>query len=723
MNTSGILRFVQRTFWWLILGPFIVTLVVIWNTRDLTKTYDSAMTVYTGVVSGYGIESEQLESQNWNILNNTLQNIMNIVTSKETLRKVSLQLYARCMIFGDPDKDNVYITAEHYRQLVSITPKEVLKLIDKSSEKNTLAKLESYYKPDRNNFVYGLFNWYHPHLSYSALQNIKVKRADGSDILEITYENNDPGIVYQTLDILNEVYVDQYKTLQFGTTNNVIKYFEAELARIGRELRAREDSLTDYNVKNRVINYDKQTEQVTALDRDYELRYQDVQSAYSSSRAVIARLELGIDENLKTIKDNSDFLSRLNRIADLNYKIAETQTSGIDSLHSSLVSPLSYAGQLQRQLSQEERDLKTFSEKYSNQKYTKEGYPTSNFVSQWVDELLKSKKAEAELKVLDDFKKDLDLQYSHFSPIGSTIKRQERSIDFTERSYLSILSSLNAARLRLKSLEMNSATLKVINPPTYPLDSKPSKRRSLVMAAAFGSFFFILGIFLLIELLDRTLRDRFRTERITSGKVIAALPESGIIMGGKFASDYKSIAAKYLANQLYGYFKPDSRPCIVNLLTLSDTVDDDFILQGLLNFWSNIGVQANLLTAGKDFEPASREFVFAQKIEELVPIAKDHDIVLVKQASLMSNSMPSSLLQEAAVNLLIVRADSVWKENDQILFDELIKQSGTTPVVLCLSEAKKSVVENFTGMLPPYTMLRRYSYRMSQLGFTSSANA
>ncbi len=723
MNTSGILRFVQRTFWWLLLGPLIVTLLVIWKTRDLTKTYDSGMTVYTGVVSGYGIESEQLESQNWNILNNTLQNIMNIITSKETLKGVSLQLYARCMIFGDPDKDNVYITAEHYRQLKNITPKEVLKLIDKSSEKNTVARLENYYKPDRNNFVYGLFNWYHPHLSYSALQNIKVRRVEGSDILEITYENNDPGIVYQTLDILNEVYVDQYKTLQFGTTNNVIKYFEAELARIGRELRGREDSLTDYNVKNRVINYDKQTEQVTALDRDYELRYQDVQSMYSSSRAAIAHLEQGIDENLRSIKNNSDFLSRLNRIADLNYKIAGVQTSAGDSLRASPASPLSYAGQLQRQLTREERDLKSFSDKYSSQKYTKDGYPTSNFVSQWVDELLKLKKAEAELKVLNAFKQDLDLQYSHFSPIGSTIKRQERSIDFTERSYLSILSSLNAARLRLKSLEMNSATLKVINPPTYPLDSKPSKRRSLVMAAAFGSFFFILGIFLIIELLDRTLRDRFRTERITSGKVLAAFPESAGLKKGKFASEHKNIASKYLANQLSGYFKPGSRPCIVNLLTLSDRVDADFVLEGLLNFWSNIGVQANLFRAGKDFETASRDFVFARKIEELIPVTKDHDIVLVKQSPLMDNSMPSSLLQEAAVNVLVVRADSIWKENDKILFDELVKQSGATPVVLCLSEAPKSSVESFTGMLPPYTKLRKYSYRMSQLGFTSSANA
>jgi len=715
-----IFRFFYRIRWWVIIGPLVVTLLAVWKTRNMSRTYDAEMTVYTGVVSGFGIESEQLGNQDWNILNNTLQNIINIIVSKETLKNVSLRLYARCMIYGDPNKDNNYISAEHYKQLVAITPKDVLSLIDKSSEENTIERLKKYEKPSRDNFIYGLFNWYHPHFSYNALKNVRVQRVENSDILNISYENNDPGVVYQTLDVLNDVYVKEYKTLQFGTTNNVIKYFETELARIGADLREKEDDLTSYYVQNRVINYDKQTEEVTALDRDYELRYQDILLANSSAKTAVKHLEEGLDENLKSIKSNSEFLARINKISELNYSIAEMENVTLDSLNNKSRTP--YLSNLKSQLEQDEKDLKLFSSKYSNQKYTKDGYPTANFVSQWVDELLKFRKSEAGLRVLANYKNELNNLYSHFSPIGSTIKRQERGVNFTEQSYLSILASLNAARLRLKSMEMNSATLKVINPPTFPLDSKPTKRRSLVLSAAFGSLFFILGIFFIMELLDRTLRDRFRTERVTSGKVLAAFPSiMPMRKPRRFDNECRQKASHYLANQLHGYLDAQTKPCIINLLCLNVETDNQEIAEHLSSYWKDQGVGVHILREGVDFRSSSREFLFAERLSDIVDTGMPPaDIYIIIHASLKDTPVPANLLREASINLLVLRADFVWKDNDQILFDTITGHSAPKPLMICLSHAEKSAVEDFTGILPPYSQFRKFAYQYYQLGFTSS---
>jgi len=79
-------------------------------------------------------------------------------------------------------------------------------------------------------------------------------------------------------------------------------------------------------------------------------------------------------------------------------------------------------------------------------------------------------KAKAEIEVIEEKMIEVDQLYSHFSPIGSTIKRQERNIDFIERNYLSILSGLNAARLQLKSLEMNSSSLQLVNSSGVPIE-------------------------------------------------------------------------------------------------------------------------------------------------------------------------------------------------------------------------------------------------------------
>ncbi len=707
-----IFRFIYRIRWWIIIAPIIVTAVVVWKTRNMEQTYHSDMTIYTGVVSGYGIESEEFNSQNWNILNNTLQNIVNIITSKETLKKVAIRLYARNMIHGNLDKDNEYIKAEHYKALLATTPEDVKKLIDKSSEDKTVQNLLAYEIPTHDNFIYGLF-----HYSYTALQHINVKRIDNSDILEVTYSSNDPGIVYQTLKILNEVYVEEYKTIQFGSTNNVIKYFEQELKKVGRELQQKEDSLTAYNIENRVINYDKQTEEVTSLDREYELRYQDVLMAYNSAQAAIKHLDEGLNENQKTIKSNTEFLFRLKKISDLSATISEMKTFNQDSLKQP-TNAVHSLDDYKDQLKQEETDFKSFATEYSNRKYTKDGYPTSNFVSQWIDELLKFEKANAEIKVMEDFKTELDLLYSHFSPIGSTIKRQERAINFTEQSYLSILGSLNAARLRLKSLEMNSASLKVLNPSTFPLDSEPTKRKTIVAGAFFGSVVFIFGIFLLIELLDRTLRDRNRTESITSTKVLSAFPRPGKLRQRIYDKACREKAAQQLANQLYGYLSTDRETNIINLLSIDELSNSNEVAEELLAYWKDQGIGVSIVSCESDFNVSSKEFLFAQQLKNIT--SAHNDVVIVVHAPLKETPIPRPLLNEASINLLIVRADKGWKDSDQILLDDLKKVEDKTPTSICLFNSDKIVVEEFTGLLPPYSVFRKLVHRYYQLGLTSA---
>lgn len=188
-----------------------------------------------------------------------MDNLVNIIVSQSTLRNVSLRLFAQAMMYGSPDKNTNYISAANYRTLMRHVPKEVVALIDKNSEENTLANLEDYEKASPDNYVYGLFHYTHRHYSYQALSKIVVKRLGNSDMIQVSYESDDPGIAYNTLVLLNEEFVKQYKDLRFGETNNVIKYFEQELERTRKVLTEAEDSLRDYNVEKRVINYDEQT--------------------------------------------------------------------------------------------------------------------------------------------------------------------------------------------------------------------------------------------------------------------------------------------------------------------------------------------------------------------------------------------------------------------------------------------------------------------------------
>ena len=716
-----IFRFFYRRRWFFLIAPLVVTLLVIFYTRNMKHTFPVEMTIYTGIVSGYAMETGEPNVQNSTVVNNTIDNIINIILSKETLREVCLHLYARHMIHGSPVEDNEYIRAAHYRRLQQITPEEVKRLIDKSSEVKTVENLKRYEKATPDNFVYGLFNWNHPHYSYRSLSQIRVVRLGNSDMLKIFYSADDPGVAYQTLLLLNQHYEQRYKNLQFGTTSNAIQYFEDELERVGNQLKESEDSLTTYNVRNRIINYDEQTKQVAALDKEYELRYQDLMFNYNSATASVRYLETQLDENVRLLKDNADFLARLHKVSDLNTKVAELGAFYTDSTSSG-------GGQQQlnhyKQLLQSaENELIHFSQSYSNRKYTREGYPTSNFVTQWLDELLKLEKSKAELEVMQTQRLELDEQYSHFSPIGSTIKRQERNIDFIERNYLTILASLNAARLRLKSLEMNSASLKLVNPPVFPLNAEPTGRKKLVMAAYFGSLILLIGFFLLVDLLDRTLRDPIRTQYIAGAKVIGAFPDRVRLRERRYVKEYRERAIQYIANALQDYFRPGDQWPVVNVVSTEADSGKSFLIGLLHDYWEKRGFRVVTIRYGECFDPSSSDFLFAESIKDLVreDLGGGRAILLVEHAPLETATIPRALLREASINLVVQRADRVWRNSDKQLFARLLQQSGETPAVLCLNRAKREVVENFTGLLPPYTFWKSFLYHYSQFGFSSSA--
>ena len=106
-----ILKFIYRIRWRLIILPIVLTVLAIYSTKHLGRTYNTSTTIYTGVISGYTVETTSGARLDLVQQNTTLENILNIITAKSTLKKVSLRLYAENMMHGDPMHDNNYIQA------------------------------------------------------------------------------------------------------------------------------------------------------------------------------------------------------------------------------------------------------------------------------------------------------------------------------------------------------------------------------------------------------------------------------------------------------------------------------------------------------------------------------------------------------------------------------------------------------------------------------------
>src|SRR5574344_528949 len=259
-----IVRFLFKIRWYLIILPLIALVIAWFLTRNMERVYDANTTIYTGMITGYNIEGGSGISGGNPQTNIT--NLILIISTDKTIHEVALRLFARCMMYGDPNKDNNYISAEHFRALSATVPSEVKALINHNSEQATYAKLKAYEKPTQDNYLFGILN-YHPYFGINSITSrLKVMQLDRSDIIDIGYSANDAGICFNTLDILNDVFARQYQNLRFGETNNVIKFFEREVARLYRILTNAEDDLIRYNVDKRIINYGEQTKVLSGLD-------------------------------------------------------------------------------------------------------------------------------------------------------------------------------------------------------------------------------------------------------------------------------------------------------------------------------------------------------------------------------------------------------------------------------------------------------------------------
>lgn len=732
-----VIKLIYRIKWWLILCPLLVALFVYLKMGKMPRYYKSSMTIYTGVVSGYDIESSGGSRQDWNIINNAMDNLMNIITSQSTLKNVSMRLYVQNLVHGDAEKDNQYLLARTYRRLVQRTPPEVMRLVDRDDEQKTFERISSYETNERDNHVYGLFMWNHPHYSYQALSRIKVKRVGSSDMLEITYENDDPGIVYQTLLLLNDEFVKQYKDLRFGETNNVIDYFQSELNRVGDALREMEDSLLEYNIRHQVINYDEQTKHIASLSRNYDLRTEEIELNYQSSKRLRQTIENQLEGLNALFQNNARFLTKLRQIGALQTRISAAEAfndentpeeSADDQAAHAIASfrpdSRSDIDALRRNLNDQTSELKQITAEIANQQYTKEGQSTGSLIAQWLDAVLLEEKSRTEMEVMKSRKHDLDNRYTLFSPVGSTLKRKNRQIGFSEQSYLSILSALNTARLRQKNLQMSSATLRIINPPVLPISAEPSKRKMMVFAAFAITLIFVLGFFILLELIDRTLRDKIRTERITGGTVLGAFPGPGRMGERRYAKTYRQIASRQMGNAALNYFRT-GQTNIINLVSTADGDGKSTLLEGLADHFRQSGMKVRTVSWNKDFSIDNKKYLLAERLSDFVEDREDElplsqaELVLVEYPSFAACSVPKGLLQEAALNILVVPANRTWKDTDQLLYDKAVTLAAPVPVLICLNCAQRSVVQNFTGLMPPFTVLRRLGYQISQFGFTA----
>ncbi len=714
-----IVRFLFKIRWYLVILPLIALIVAWFLTRNMERVYDTNTTIYTGMITGYNIEGGT-GAAGGNYQTN-ITNLILIIQTDNVIHEVALRLFARCMMYGSTTKDNNYISAEHFRQLNSQVPAEVKALINHNSERISYANLKAYEKPLQNNFIFSLLN-YHPYFGIDNITSrLKVMQLQRSDIIDIGYSANDAGIAYNTLDILNEVFARQYQQLRYGETNNVIKFFEREVAKLYKILTGAEDDLIRYNIEKRIINYGEQTKQVSAMDASQQISDNNQLMNYTTTKALMDYLERQLGNRAKVIRANREFTHQVTDISRIQSRISNLRlmsSEGGANEESQL--ELAKAEQMLQKAASNVRDLTKDIEASSYSAET--GVKSNSLIDRWLEQVLLLEKTKAEMSAQDIMRGKLDRQILYYAPIGATIERKSRHIGFIEGNYMEMLKALNAARLRQRNLQMSTATLRVLNPPMFPMNAQPTNRMMILLGAFALTFIFTALYFFIIELLDRTLRDRMRSELITKIPVMGCYPKESNLRYRRYNKTIADMALRHLSKVLLPHFK-EGQQNVLNLLSTDAANGKSYLAQELENYWVSIGLQVRRLTYDEDFLAEDSRYVMAKSIKDLCPDLMPNEIAIIEYPNLDDNSISSALLNMGTVNLIVTRANRTWKDVDQKALKELLGQlENKDTLFMYLTECNRYAVEEFVGQLPPYTRFNNFVYRLSQLGLTAVEN-
>ena len=189
----NLLRSVFRNWKIILAGTVGAGALTFFLTMRIAGVYQSSATLYIN------------ESM---IQDGSLDNLVNIITGRETLKETGLRLLAMhlCMKQADP----MMISPAHFGAVQKIIPPDIRGLI---SDTDSITYLNMNEIADTHLTLIRVMN--HPGVPYysnAALSAVTVSRKS-SDMISLTYFSNDPGVCQKTLEILIDVSIRKFDKL------------------------------------------------------------------------------------------------------------------------------------------------------------------------------------------------------------------------------------------------------------------------------------------------------------------------------------------------------------------------------------------------------------------------------------------------------------------------------------------------------------------------------
>ena len=747
MNILYFIRLLLKNYLLLIIGPIIVFAIIFNATKDEPKVYTSFSEIYTGIATGSSLTALEEEKSDRFGTMMAFDNLINIIKSRGTAEEVGLKLFTNHMILEGPKVE--MINAESYAKLMKIVPQEVKDLVVKGDFNKTYKAFLDYKRSNNSNFIYKLILLNHPDYSYEKiLGKLKVKRINSSDMIEIRYSSEDQGICLLTLKLVNEVFIQKYSEVKLNQSDAILRYFQQQLNDAQRKLDKSEDELLQFNKDNRIINYYEQTQHITMQKERFASYMNELKMENAAVTSVLKVLENKLTTQQKKEINNQEIIDLRNELADINLSISmKMYQAQFDTIQSE---------SLNKEISELNVESYKLQDKLRNtidQSYfidnSVDGLGSSNVISEWLDKVIELESTKAKLIAGRQKQIEFENVIEEYAPKGAQMKRLERKIDIAEREYLSILHSLNVAKLKQQNLELNS-NIKVSEPPFFPLKSSPSKRKFMLLVGLMVGFIVPAFLIIVFDFLNSNIKNIIKAETVSHLEVTAAYPN--LVQKNK-RIDYeflKQAASNKLSQRflvLNSNVQQDKPQIIINSSiqegegksTLTEALADNLSQSGFKTLRLNPEIQNTNIEQPEDAQETTSEntkidaalyevnnkFYTSKQVSDLQLKSdktniEDYDFVFLEIPALIQQKFPVALLNSANHVFLTLRANRSWNASDKSILKDLLKITKKNKPTILLNGIELDEFEKEIGEIPgKRSMLRNLLKKIILIQFHS----
>ena len=688
---------------WLIMIPLIMGGLVIFMTRSGKKEFTSSTLIYTGIASGYSITSDESSRVDYFAVNNAFDNILTLLTARETLEEVSMRLLAAHISLDEAD--STYIGEESFQQISEWLHENEIALVKVSGDAEATYQniVEKKALPEGIS-IKKLLNT--PTIPYSLdyiREHLTVTRKSNSDMLELVYSTHDPGICQHTLNLLAEVFMGRYKGVKTSETMQVVGYFEEQVQKAQQRLKNAEDRLRDFGVENRIINYNEQTKFISEAKEELGKSRQEEEMALAQSSAALKKLDSSLSKRTQLIESSDKILQLRQELSNLSYRIAQMELQANNTAK---------VVQMQEKATALRNEIHAQVNRLYQINFSSEGLSQPTLLNEWMDNYLEVDGSLARINVIDQRIAQFEKVYDDFAPLGSTLNQLEREVNVVEREYLTLLHGLNQAKLRQQNLEMSN-NLKVIDGPYFPEKPNASKRAVVVVGSSVVSFILVLASLVVGHVLDFSMRTPEVAVKKTGLQLAGALPARIIKSKAYDLPLIQQIMMRHLNNRL-------------KLLT--NQVTADTICCALLGLGKEVNTAevARLITQYQFQQSEKVALITNREAEGEVPysqiiLKENSDTPLLEQIDnfvsdlknqpappqkifivlpdLLNFDLPVQWLQKLDMSLVVVRSANVWSESDAFMLHNFAEAVSQAPLLI-LDEVKFENLESIMGEVP-----------------------